>query len=203
MQIVVICNEAQKTELMSGGIAEGGVQWTADTTNLPKGDAVIDLLFQNTPERLAVLQNFTIVIINSVVENVGSIDPHFIRINGWTTFLKGSLIEAAGAEAERSSAEAVLERLHKKAEWLPDEPGFVTPRVISMIINEACFALSEGVSTKEEIDTALKLGTAYPFGPFEWSEKIGLKNIAQLLTTLAIKEPRYQPCPLLLQEAAI
>lgn len=203
MQIVVICNEEQKGELISGSMEEGAVIWVTDIANLSKGDAVIDLLFQNTTERLDVLKAFPLTIINSVTDTATSIHPSFIRINGWTTFLKGMIVEAAGAEAARAAAEEVFDQMNKKVEWLPDEPGFVTPRVISMIINEAYFALSEGVSTKEEIDTALKLGTAYPFGPFEWSEQIGLKNIAHLLTTLSTREPRYQPCHLLLQEAAI
>ena len=203
MQIVVICDEAQKRELMSGGLEESTVQWMNDVLYLPKGDAIIDLTFQNTPERIAVLKQFSCVIINCVAESANNIDPSFIRINGWASFLKGAIVEAAGAESISASTEEVFAQLGKKVEWLPDEPGFVTPRVISMIINEAYFALSEGVSTKEEIDTAMKLGTAYPFGPFEWSQKIGLQNIAHLLATLSTKEPRCRPCPLLVKEAAI
>ena len=49
----------------------------------------------------------------------------------------------------------------------PDIPGFISARVVSMIINEAYFALEEEVSSKEEIDTAMKLGTNYPYGPFD------------------------------------
>ena len=71
-----------------------------------------------------------------------------------------------------------------------------------MIINEAYFTLEENVSTKEEIDIAMKLGTNYPYGPFEWSKKIGLKNIADLLKELFITEKRYQPAALLLKEAS-
>ncbi len=61
--------------------------------------------------------------------------------------------------------------------FVKDEPGLVSARVISMIVNEAFFALAEGVSTMEEIDVAMKLGTNYPYGPFEWLEKIGVANI--------------------------
>ena len=66
-----------------------------------------------------------------------------------------------------------------------------------MIINEAFFALEEGVSSKEEIDVAMKLGTNYPYGPFEWQEKIGLQNIYQLLHNLSEKDKRYSVSPLL------
>ena len=72
-----------------------------------------------------------------------------------------------------------------------------------MIINEAYFALEEGVSTKEEIDTAMKLGTNYPYGPFEWAKKIGLKNIFQLLDKLHKTNLRYEPAALLKKEAII
>jgi 3-hydroxybutyryl-CoA dehydrogenase len=70
-----------------------------------------------------------------------------------------------------------------------------------MIINEAYFALDEKVSSKEEIDIAMKLGTNYPFGPFEWSNKIGIKKICDLLNVLKEINPRYQPNYLLEKEA--
>lgn len=69
-----------------------------------------------------------------------------------------------------------------------------------MIINEAWLSLGEGVSTKEEIDTAMKLGTNYPYGPFEWGNKIELKNVYQLLTALSKTNPRYEPAALLKKE---
>jgi 3-hydroxybutyryl-CoA dehydrogenase len=61
--------------------------------------------------------------------------------------------------------------------------------------------LEEKVSTKEEIDTAMKLGTSYPYGPFEWSRKIGVKNIFELLSVLAKTNARYEPAALLKDEA--
>ena len=80
---------------------------------------------------------------------------------------------------------------------MKDEPGLVSARVISMIINEAFFALGENVSSIEEIDLAMKLGTNYPYGPFEWSEKIGLQNIYHLLHKLSQTDKRYLIAPLL------
>ena len=90
-----------------------------------------------------------------------------------------------------------MNALNRKAEWLPDVKGFISPRVISMIINEAYFTLESRVSTKEEIDIAMKLGTNYPYGPFEWSEKIGLNRIYSLLLQLSMTDPKYTPCELL------
>jgi len=71
-----------------------------------------------------------------------------------------------------------------------------------MIINEAYFALGDKVSTKDEIDTAMKLGTNYPYGPFEWSRKIGLKNVYQLLSVLSKEDHRYIAAPCLEEEVA-
>ena len=84
-------------------------------------------------------------------------------------------------DVNKETAEKIFSCFNKTIEWVADIPGFITPRVISMIINEAYFTLDEKVSTKEEIDTAMKLGTNYPYGPFEWGATIGLKNVYELI----------------------
>ena len=83
----------------------------------------------------------------------------------------------------------------------PDIAGMITARVLATIINEAYYTLGAQVSTREEIDIAMKLGTSYPYGPFEWSAKIGLNRIYELLTELSTVDKRYIPAPLLTQEA--
>ena len=104
-------------------------------------------------------------------------------------------------DENKKAAEKIFSCFNKSTEWVPDIPGFITPRVISMIINEAWFTLDEKVSTKEEIDTAMKLGTNYPYGPFEWGTRIGLKNVYELLTMLSKINSRYTPSSLLQKEA--
>jgi 3-hydroxybutyryl-CoA dehydrogenase len=161
------------------------------------------LLFENTPNRIKLLAQFLpkLVIINSVNDTLAEINSSFVRINGWSTFLSPNIIEASSLQKQNElEAEEVFTVFEKNIEWLPDIPGFITPRVISMIINEAYFALAEGVSTPDEIDTAMKLGTAYPYGPLDWGAKIGLQNIVTLLEKLSITHPRYMPCELLVQE---
>jgi len=75
----------------------------------------------------------------------------------------------------------------------------VTPRIIFMIINEACYTLQERTATIQDIDLGMKLGTNYPLGPFEWADKIGIKNVYE--TLLAVyedtKDERYKICSLL------
>jgi 3-hydroxybutyryl-CoA dehydrogenase len=121
------------------------------------------------------------VFINSVIQPLSLLHPDFIRINGWPGFLEMPLLEAAASKNSEAKARAVF---GDQIQIVKDVPGFVTPRILSMIINEAYFTLHSGVSTRNEIDIAMKLGTGYPLGPFEWAEKIGIHRVAALLTAL-------------------
>ena len=64
-------------------------------------------------------------------------------------------------------------------------------------------ALEENISTKQEINTAMKLGTNYPFGPFEWAERIGIEKIYSLLQVLSKESLRYHPSLLLASQKPI
>ena len=83
-----------------------------------------------------------------------------------------------------------------------DRVGLVTPRVISMIINEAYYTVQEGTATREDIDLAMKLGTNYPYGPFEWCDRMGLRNVYELLRALYedTKDERYRISALMKKE---
>lgn len=205
--MVICCSPEQKEELVAGGVsAVDSVEYVERLSNSvlsSDAEVIVDLLFANDREWVqTLLRTHKTIIVNSVVYPLAEINTSFTRINAWPTFLRSSLIEASClSEGLKVKAVQVLGIFNKQPEWLTDEAGFVTPRIISMIINEAYFALSEGVSTKEEIDTAMKLGTAYPYGPFEWAQKIGLDKIANLLTHLSRSEKRYTPSDLLLEEA--
>jgi 3-hydroxybutyryl-CoA dehydrogenase len=86
-------------------------------------------------------------------------------------------------------------------DYLPveDRVGMIKPRVIFMIINEACYTLQEGTASIEDIDMAMKLGTNYPFGPFEWCDRIGVTSVFETLAAMYedTKDERYKICPLL------
>lgn len=208
MEIVVLTNDSLKNELMIDATSvSADMVWIDDASQLQsikKTDVIIDLLYE--PSHQSLLTHFpsSLVIINSVEDTLQESNASFVRINGWNTFLQSSLIEAAFFEqSNKVKAEEVFFLFNKKLEWVADEVGFITPRVVSMIINEAFIALDEGVSTKEEIDTAMKLGTNYPYGPFEWAEKIGLQKIASLLKRLSKEQTRYEPSSLLLKEKSV
>lgn len=142
----------------------------------------------------AITVNYSIlqapVFINSVVKT-GHNDKNVIRVNGWNGFLEKTTWEICGELNEK--VKAVFVALNKSFIVTADEPGFISARIIAMIINEAFLAKEENVSTADEIDIAMKLGTNYPYGPFEWCAIIGLKNIYNLLIQLSISDKRYTP----------
>lgn len=207
MKLAVVANDLLKAELLAmPAKAEVKFAWLNAISELvdhPDADAVIDLLFENKKEEIILLNEFLPkpVIVNSVIKTIGEINLPFIRLNAWLGFLKRDIAEVAtNNEQNKKAVEIIFLALGKKTEWVPDIAGFISPRIVAMIINEAYFTLEENVSAKEEIDTAMKLGTSYPYGPFEWGQKIGLKNIMDLLNELATKEKRYQPAALLIKE---
>ena len=164
-------------------------------------DVYIDLLFEFDANRVALLKTLMApVMINDVSFPLKKIGEPFIRFNGWSTFLDKPVIEASCMDDLKETATEIFKALDKKVEWVPDTPGFITPRIITMIINEAYYALGDGVSTKTDIDIAMKLGTGYPYGPFEWSSLIGLKNINELLQQLMKLDKKYSPAPALTKE---
>jgi 3-hydroxybutyryl-CoA dehydrogenase len=207
MKIAIITNDALKEEWMARGMQEAVlVEWLSEPIAVEDADCYIDLLFQPTAERINKLKKLqpAIIIVNSLIVTLNKLPENFIRINGWPTFLKRKVVESCCSSDDlKTRAEKIFSPFNKTIEWVPDVPGFITARVISMIINEAYFTLDEKVSSKKEIDIAMKLGTNYSYGPFEWSEKIGLKKVYELLSTLSNSNSRYEPAALLKKEALL
>ena len=213
MRLVVLANEELKEEFLSGGISEHvDIDWINSGEELhTNADAIFDLMFEENNYETSHIKKLLSkpVFVNSINKTIAEIGLPVIRLNGWPGFLKRNAAEVSCTdESLKKIVEKTLAALNKKTEWVSDVKGFVSARVISMIINEAYFALEENVSTKDEIDIAMKLGTNYPYGPFEWANKIGLKKIVSLLTELSLAvnkdsfgEKRYQPAGLLLKEA--
>lgn len=204
MQVLLVAGEPLKDELLNNTTILPAIKWITkpgEEDNI-KYDACIDLNFDSTPARIDWLNQLQspLVVINSVITTVQQLQADFIRINGWTTFLQRPIIEAATIhEDNKTITEQLFLLFGKKTQWVPDIMGLITPRIIASIINEAFFALQENVSTRDEIDIAMKLGTNYPFGPFDWSEKIGLDNIYALLSELSKSNKRYLPADLMTQ----
>jgi 3-hydroxybutyryl-CoA dehydrogenase len=134
------------------------------------------------------------VIVNAVVPTLARIGRPFIRINGWPGFLERDVHElAVPDEATAARITTLYHQIGRSCRIVPDTPGMISARIIASIINEAWYTWEEEVSSKAEIDTAMKLGTNYPLGPFEWSERIGLSRICHLLEALSREDARYRP----------
>ena len=86
-------------------------------------------------------------------------------------------------------------RCRTRIDRVGDGPGMVFGRIISALANEAASALDDGVATAEGIDTAMKLGVAYPLGPLEWADRLGLDLVFQTIRTLQqdYGAVRYRP----------
>jgi 3-hydroxybutyryl-CoA dehydrogenase len=204
MKLVVLANNVLKAEFLAKGMAGSvTIEWIDNAAAFARhkdADAFFDLLFEPDGERMEQLNQLSgkIIFINSQ-QPINS--DWLIRINALPTFLQRDVAEVAAVDKSiKTKAEAILTALNRRTMWVENEPGFVSARIAAMIINEAYFALGESVSTKNEIDTAMKLGTNYPYGPFEWAEKIGLKNIYELLLSLSKKDSKYNPAEALVKE---
>jgi 3-hydroxybutyryl-CoA dehydrogenase len=94
---------------------------------------------------------------------------------------------------------SLTEKLGKTALDCQDSPGFISNRVLLPMINEAIFALQEGVATRESIDGIMKLGMNHPMGPLELADFIGLDVCLAILNVLydGLGDPKYRACPLL------
>jgi 3-hydroxybutyryl-CoA dehydrogenase len=130
-----------------------------------------------------------------------------VGLGALPSFLEGSLVELCAHEqtTERAvtAATSLIRGLGKETAVVADGIGMVLPRLVCMIINEAYFAMQEGVAPAREIDTAMKLGTNYPRGPVEWAGKIGVRQVVAVLSALyeSFGEDRYRVAPLLRKTA--
>jgi 3-hydroxybutyryl-CoA dehydrogenase len=103
------------------------------------------------------------------------------------------------------AAERFFASLGFGAEWVEDAPGLVLGRIVSQLVNEAAFAIGEGVGSADDVDTGLTLGLSHPRGPVAWSEAIGLEHVLAVLDGLweERREERYRAAPLLRRAATL
>jgi 3-hydroxybutyryl-CoA dehydrogenase len=108
---------------------------------------------------------------------------------------------AATSDETYRRTRALAEGMGKTCVTSKDYPGFIVNRILIPMLNEAAYALMEGLGSAEDIDTAMKLGTNQPMGPLQLADFIGLDTVLSIAEVMhrGLGDPKYRPCPLLRQ----
>ena len=148
--------------------------------------------------------------LNGSVTGIAGHCNHPARVVGYTALppLAGSTVvellpALQSGEAAKEEARAFWQSLGREPVEVADSVGGVVPRIVCNLINEAAYALMEGVATPEDIDLAMRLGTNWPRGPLAWADLIGLDQVVAILEALGDEfgPDQYRPAPLLRQLA--
>lgn len=175
-------------------------------------EVVFDFVLDRNPEQfqLYAIKPLT-VFVNACMVNLASLvgfpakqaQGAVFGFNGFPTLFNREFLELCVLKKDDTAdLESVCATLKTRFLVVDDRIGLVTPRVICMIINEAYYTVQEKTATRGDIDLAMKLGTNYPYGPFEWCEKIGLKHVYELLDALYrdTQDERYKISALMKKE---
>lgn len=151
----------------------------------------------------AILVSNTSTLSLSEIAAVTSNPENVIGVHFMNPVTKTKLVEVIRglktSEETFNYIKGFAERLDKVVVEVYEYPGFVTTRIIIPMLNEAMYVLMEGVSTADGIDTAMKLGYNFKFGPLEFADMMGLDEVMKWMETLfhELGDLKYRPCPLL------
>lgn len=216
MQILIIGEEAHLNECRAKFgdhhyIMEGDHREAERFVN--GSDLVFDFILDEEPFQVEIYSEKpdVPVFINTVkisLAELSNLTEHKIKatifgFNGLPTFLNREVMEVSVLRNEdKPRLDALCKKLNTPYLLVDDRVGMVTPRIVGMVINEAYYTAQEGTASREDIDLAMKLGTNYPFGPFEWCRRIGVKHVYELLEAVYedTHDERYKVCPLLKKE---
>lgn len=202
--------EAEKTDIL------GRINFTTEFDDLAEVDFAVEAAFENFSVKKEVLQKLDKICRPEVIiaSNTSSISiTRLAALTGRPDKFMGMhfmnpvplmvLVELIKGLATSQETFDQIESLAKKMDKVPveahDFPGFIANRILMPMINEAVFALMEGVGTPENIDQVMKLGMNHPMGPLTLADLIGLDVCLYIMKVLyeGFKDPKYRPCPLL------
>jgi 3-hydroxybutyryl-CoA dehydrogenase len=189
---------------------------TTDTSKIAAADFVVEAVPEQLELKLRVLKEVDAVLRPGVIlaSNTSSISitqlaaqtsrpDRFIGMHFMNPVPVMVLVEVirglATSDETLRTTMSLCERLEKKPVAVNDAPGFVSNRVLMPLINEAAFAVMEGVATPEAVDAVMKLGMNHPMGPLELADFIGLDVCVDILEVLfrGFEDSKYRACPLL------
>ena len=196
----------------------GRITATQDMNGLADVDFAVEAVTENEPLKLEIFRKLDGIVkggailasntssipitkIASVTKRPGKvIGMHFMNpvpIMKLVEVIRGH----ATSEDTFAQTGALVANLEKEMAVSQDYPGFIVNRILIPMINEAIFALYEGIASVEDIDKGMKLGTNQPMGPLTLADFIGLDTVLAIANVLydGFKDPKYRPCPLLVK----
>jgi 3-hydroxybutyryl-CoA dehydrogenase len=198
--------------------ALGRIAETTDLDRLARADLVIEAVTEDEEIKKSIFRRLDALVPPGAIlaSNTSSISitrlaaatsrpDRFIGMHFMNPVPVMALVEVIrGIATSDETAQAVrelAERMGKTPIFCNDFPGFVANRVLMPMINEAIYALYEGVAEKEAIDGIMKLGMNHPMGPLALADFIGLDTCLAILRVLhdGLGDPKYRPCPLLVK----
>ena len=194
----------------------GRIQTTAELSDFKEADFAVEAVFEDFEVKKNVLQELDEVLSPDIIltTNTSSISiTRLAALTGRPSQFMGmhfmnpvplmALVELikglATSQETFDQVKSLTEALGKVPVEANDFPGFISNRILLPMINEAVYALMEGVGTVEAIDTVMKLGMNHPMGPLTLADLIGLDVCLHIMEVLyeGFKDPKYRPCPLL------
>ena len=205
-----VINEEQKVNTLKNIVKTVGLE------NIPSDvDLVIEAIFEDKETKLSIFNKLNSIIKSdsifasntssiSITElSAGNRPDKFIGMHFMNPVPMMKLVEIIRGYSTSDETFKIIKTLAEKLGKVPvevfDYPGFISNRVLLPMINEAVFALMEGVASAEDIDTVMKLGMNHPMGPLTLADFIGLDVCLAIMEVLynGYNDSKYRPCPLL------
>ncbi len=205
-----LISEQDKTSALANITTIIGVSHTPATVDL-----VIEAIYENKKAKLEIFSQLNSILKDDCIfaSNTSSLSitelatntrpDRFIGMHFMNPVPMMKLVEIIRGYSTSDETYNTIRELSEKLDKVPvetfDYPGFVSNRILIPMLNEAMFALMEGVASAEDIDTVMKLGMNHPMGPLTLADFIGLDVCLAIMEVLynGYNDPKYRPCPLL------